>query len=119
MTLLSRVEALTGADRALYDKRGIPMERGDVVKVFHFIGARRKRHYMYKQCLGFATYPNGTQEYLFFSHLNFNDNIGSSNGPYHERADGRVMTDYEIVHSIACDEDRRPRLAVLRAKEGT
>ena len=32
----------------LYDKRGIPIHEGDVLKMFHFIGARRKKYYMYK-----------------------------------------------------------------------
>lgn len=30
------------------DKNGIIIEEFDVLKVFHFIGARRKKHYMYK-----------------------------------------------------------------------
>lgn len=44
-----------------YDKHGIPIERGDIVKVFHFIGARRKRHYMFKQCLGLSRYPSSPE----------------------------------------------------------
>lgn len=35
-----------------YDRRGIPIERGDVVRVHHFTDGRRKKHFMYKQCLG-------------------------------------------------------------------
>jgi len=31
-----------------YDKKGIEIEEFDLLKVFHFIGARRKKHYMYK-----------------------------------------------------------------------
>jgi hypothetical protein len=30
------------------DKHGIPFEEFDVLKVFHFVGARRKKYYMYK-----------------------------------------------------------------------
>ena len=30
------------------DKTGREIMPGDTVKVFHFIGSRRKRHYMYK-----------------------------------------------------------------------
>lgn len=90
------------------DKRGIPIERGDIVKVFHFIGARRKRHYMYKQCLGIGTYRCGSTEYMFFSHLNFVDDHGSSDGPYHERL-GQKLDHYEIVQSINCDHEYRPR----------
>ncbi|HEU4986842.1 MAG TPA: hypothetical protein VFT89_07235 [Rhizobiaceae bacterium] len=97
----------------LYDKRGIPIERGDIVKVFHFIGARRKRHYMFKQCLGVGTYRQGGAEYMFFSHLNFNDEIGKHgpDSPYHESLD-RVLPDYEIVQSIKCDHEARSRRTI-------
>jgi len=30
------------------DKNGIQICPGDTLKIFHFIGARKKRHYMYK-----------------------------------------------------------------------
>lgn len=96
---------------AVYDKRGIPIERGDVVKLFHFVGARGKRHYMYKLCLGVNTYPNGEAEYMFFSHLNFADLIGEKDGPYHEHL-GSKLPHYEIVQSIKCDHDSRPRAAL-------
>jgi len=35
-------------DDVFFDKHGNQLRELDVVKVFHFIGARRKRHYMYK-----------------------------------------------------------------------
>lgn len=101
------------ADPIVYDCHGIPIERGDVVKIFHFIGPRRKRHYLYNQCLGPATYPNGTQKYVFFSHLNFIDAIGERDGPYHEHG-GSTLPHYEIVQSIKCDHEQRLRAA----KEG-
>ncbi len=31
-----------------YDRKGNEISEFDVVKVFHFTGARRKQHYMYK-----------------------------------------------------------------------
>ena len=94
----------------LYDKHGIPIERGDVLKVFHFTGARRKRHYMYKQCLGFKNIgPNADVPYLVFSHLNFVEESTAPDGPYLERPDGRTLEHYEIVQSIKCDHEQRPR----------
>ncbi len=30
------------------DKNGKPVTRGSVIKLFHFTGRRRKKHYMYK-----------------------------------------------------------------------
>jgi hypothetical protein len=32
----------------IFDKRGIPVKPGDVLKVFHFTGIRNKKYYMYK-----------------------------------------------------------------------
>ena len=95
-----------------YDKHGIPIERGDIVKVFHFVGARRKRNFMYKQCLGAGRYPNSPEGWsgIFFSHLNFLDQIGDLKncGPYHEEP-GQRLKNYEIVQSIRCDHDTRQR----------
>ncbi len=31
-----------------YDKNGYQIHKGDVLKVFHFIGRRNKKYYMYK-----------------------------------------------------------------------
>lgn len=101
-----------------YDKRGIPIERGDIVKVFHFIGARRKRHYMYKQCLGVDRYrvtPEGWSA-VFFSHLNFCE-MGDRNGPYHV-ALGEHLPDYEIVQSVEYDHEDRPRTKAPSQQEG-
>lgn len=33
------------------DKHGVEIKPGDLVKVYHFTGARRKKHYMYKWIL--------------------------------------------------------------------
>lgn len=113
-TLIERLEP----DMDVYDKRGIPIHRGDIVKVFHFIGALRERHYMYKQCLGLNTYPNGQQQFVFFSHLNFSDMIGERDGPYHEWP-GTVLQHYEIVQSAEADYEDRPRLRALEHQEPT
>lgn len=49
----------------LYDKNGILIEPFDVLKVFHFIGARRKKYYMYK----IVVEKDGK---LYGSHINSN-----------------------------------------------
>lgn len=91
------------SERNLYDMHGIPIERGDVLKVYHFTGRNRKRHFMYKQCLGFhGVGPSRDVPYLKFSHLDLDDAY------YLESPDGRVLTDYEIVQSIDCRHDERP-----------
>lgn len=41
-------ERVVSCDDVFYDSKGNELREFDVVKVFHFIGKRRKRHYMYK-----------------------------------------------------------------------
>ena len=79
---------------------------GDVLKVFHFIGARRKRHYMYKQVVGFRHLGglggSPKVDYFDISHLNMgvddNYHIGKNEG---------VLIDYEILQGLD-DIDERP-----------
>jgi hypothetical protein len=94
----------------LYDKAGIPIEPGDVLKVFHFIGARGKRHYMYKQAVAYTTLPKGSL-WLKISHLNRpNDEPWEIGKNYYlEFADERVLGGYEIVDSIDASFEVRPR----------
>lgn len=93
-------------DQHLFDKTGREIMVGDILKVFHFIGRRRKRHYMYKQVLGVVCLRGGSPcRYLKLSHLNLNDS-----DYYHEHLDGRVLRDYEIVQSIDAQFEDRPRI---------
>lgn len=82
----------------LTDKHGRTIGALDVLKVFHFVGARRKRHYMYKQAVEY-TKSNSGAVYLKISHLNKADDddwrIGDNY--YLELADGRQLAGYEIV----------------------
>lgn len=92
---------------ALHDKKGIPIMKGDVVKVLHFIGARNKKHYMYKQCVAQHRWTDGSF-YLEFSHLD----MTSSNYYMGSPADTNVLEDYEIVQSADSRFETRQRLAV-------
>lgn len=49
--------------RKYTDRNGVLIEPYDLLKVFHFVGARRKKHYMYK----FVIEKGGK---LMCSHLN-------------------------------------------------
>lgn len=86
----------------LRDKHGRQIERGDILKVYHFTGARRKRHYMYKQVMGTRTLGSDT-EYAVLDHLDLDANH------YLECCDGRSLPDYEIVQSIDAKFEERPR----------
>lgn len=83
------------------DKHGREIVRGDIVKVYHFTGARRKRYYMYKQALGVRAWPDGHRR-MMFSHLDFMEGF---EGHYYE--DLRRLPHYEIVQSIKCDHEDR------------
>lgn len=89
----------------LYDKTGRQIMLGDVLKVFHFIGARRKRYHMYKHVVGTVMLGrDDPKPYLSISHLD------QKQDTYLVRLDGSVLWDYEIVQGYGDDgtpyEDR-------------
>ena len=71
----------------VYDKNGIPILPGDTLKVFHFVGPRRQKFYMYKYVK--SVHPSGKA--LEVMHLSLD---GSS---YWMSLDGRIHADIEIV----------------------
>lgn len=73
------------------DKTGRQIMPGDTVKVFHFTGARRKRHYMHKYVLRVEA------NRLCFSHLNGNP----AKYGYSMPMSGQICEDYEIVQGFA------------------
>lgn len=89
---------------AIYDKTGREIMQGDVLKVFHFVGARNKRHYMYKQVVGERLLGQRKAAYWFVSHLEQSDD------GYHLAKDGAHYPDYEIVQSVDARFGDRPRL---------
>lgn len=93
------------------DKTGRNIEPGDVLKVFHFIGARGKRHHMYQQALRYA------KGRLLISHLNRIDDrepweIGRN---YYSVGENEHLHDYEIVQSVDAMFCERPRVATETA----
>lgn len=49
-----------------FDKTGKEIHEFDVLKVFHFVGAQRRKHYMYKWV---RTYGTGEHKMLYALHL--------------------------------------------------
>jgi hypothetical protein len=97
--------------QSLYDKTGRQIKIGDVLKVYHFTGARRKRHYMYKHVIGEHVLGKASPEpFLKISHLS------EGEGYYSEIMDGRVLPDYEIVQGAKDDFSERPRIAIDQSK---
>lgn len=77
------------------DKNMKEIRPGDVLKVFHYVGARRKRHYMYKQALFVS------EGRLYISHLSRLDGepwvIGHN---YYSVSVNEHLPDYEIVQRV-------------------
>ena len=88
------------------DERGKVIQPGDVLKVFHFVGVNRKRHFMYKQAVEYV--KDG--RWLKISHLNrLNDEpwkIGTNY--YLEQADGQLRQGVEIVQRNSTQPNRPP-----------
>ena len=86
-------------DAKTRDKHGREIKVGDVLKVFHFTGPRRKRFYMYKQVVGLRLIggSGGTERSNVFDvcHLNLSDaenyTLGLNEG---------IKIDYEIVQGL-------------------
>ena len=98
------------------DKNRRPIRVGDVLKVFHFTGARRKRHFMYKQVTrtqwlgGYGGKPKVL--YFFVSHLSLKPESVSGDGGYWLGMHEGRLDDYEIVQSIKCDHEERERVEI-------
>lgn len=89
---------------------------GDTLRVFHFIGALRKKHYMYKHVLGIYTHPEWREglDALSISHLS------QEGDSYLVLRKGQVETEYEIVQGYGTDGTpfyERKKIAPLVSNE--
>lgn len=96
---------------AVYDKTGREIMAGDILKVLHFIGHRRKRYYMYKQVIEERVLKSG-HVYWSISHL-----MGPDEGGYLLAKDGKVHDDYEIVQGLDVNFEDRPRIGRQALKD--
>ena len=76
------------------DKNGREIMVGDTLKIFHFTGARRKRHYMYKYVEAKVQRRTWKKPMLRVSHLD------TCNGHYYLEMNGELLDDYEIVQGF-------------------
>ncbi|AYJ87625.1 hypothetical protein D3Y57_19000 [Sphingomonas paeninsulae] len=96
----------------IYDKTGRSIAAGDVLKVYHFTGARwRKRHFMFKQVMRETTLGKNENAapYFFVSHLTLTPE-GERDSGYYLALDGKHHADIEIVQGLVWHHDR-PRVA--------
>jgi hypothetical protein len=86
------------SERQLYDRNGIPIHVGDVLKVFHFVAAvRREKIYMYKQVIG------KTNRIFRISHLDKEKKC------YWKIIDDSTLIDCEIVQGYDNFRTRKKR----------
>lgn len=87
----------------IYDKTGREIMVGDTLRVFHFIGPRRKQFFMYKYVMERA--PDHGGKYMRISHLN------PKSESYLKLMDDKAHPEIEIVQGYGSDGtryDKRP-----------
>jgi len=105
----SRIRSIETCDKNLR-----PFRVGDVLKVFHFTGSRRKKHFMYKQITrtqwlgGYGNTPKVL--YFFVSHLSLKPESVKDDGGYWMGMWVGVQPDYEIVQCPTADHEDRPKV---------
>lgn len=107
-----------------YDKKGIPIRAGDILKVHHFTGASNKKYYMYKMACVHSWYADdpifGYQKKsrLMASHLRQDTIHGLNERNPYPLPEG-ILEDYEIVQGYNNEGDEldfndRPRIQVTK-----
>ena len=74
-----------------FDKHGREIMVGDTLKVYHFTGAKNKKHYMYKYVSG------KTNKYFVIA------NLDTDKTTYRMNIDGNIHKDIEIVQGFGVD----------------
>lgn len=90
-----------------FDKKGIPIRAGDVLKVFHFVGARNKKHYMYKMVWELSLIIDGKPnvKVLMADHLSLHTSINGCSTLTSYKLPSGVLEDYEIVQGYNNEGD--------------
>lgn len=78
------------------DKNGYEIRPGDVLKVYHFTGARRKQYFMYK-------IAHEIDGFLYAAHLHniYKDGGISKHNSYAMPRTGGYLADYEIIEGYS------------------
>jgi len=82
--------------REIYDRNRVPIRVGDTLKIFHYVGARRKKVYMYKWVRGETCTPSDVQLFIV-SHLN------CACDTFHMLKDDTIHDEVEIVQGYGID----------------
>ena len=97
-----------GSASFILDRTGREILPGDTLKIFHFVGARRKRFFMYKYVESVEKYPSWRDglDALRISHLDLTGETCL------KLRDGKRWLDCEIVQGYGRDStpfDKRPK----------
>ena len=85
------------------DKTGRRIEVGDTLKIFHFVGRRRKKHYVYRYVIEKEKRPSWKRAMLKVSKLT------PENEYYYIVMDGSKLPDIEIVQGFAGNQSFEDR----------
>ncbi len=69
--------------KIFYDSVGNELKPGDIIRMFHFVGARKRKHYMYKKFIGYETYNKVTIG--IFNHLDGDGGFRSRDNEYQNK----------------------------------
>lgn len=89
----------------VYDKNGVAIQIGDLLKIFHFTGPRRKKNYLYKFVQGSSVGIACGTEYLEINHLNL-----KRPSHYKLAKTGHTMEDYEIIQGPNLEDRKKNAL---------
>jgi len=91
--MTKEINAIPPDNVYLLDKNRHKIEVGDILKLYHFRSAiRRRKVYMYKQVVDCERWPSGDY-YFRISHLSLKD----PKGGYYERLNNDIYVGCEIV----------------------
>ena len=77
----------------IYDKKGIPIHIGDLIKIYHFTAAlRREKNYMYKHVKSITEYDFGTMYVL--------DHLGEDPKTFAVRAEDEIVPHWEVIQGF-------------------
>ena len=93
----------------LKDKKGNVIREFDIIKIFHFIGARSKKYYMYK-IAGTKDHKLGKQWFFYHSPKElFNHNQELGKGGYYPnfttKSEEFILTQAEVIDSTLTLEE--------------
>jgi len=98
--------------KQFYDKHGIPIQANDLLKTYHFTGARKKRYFMYHLVIEHEGFLRMLNAHAIIKDKQVNWMGGCLLGV--SAGEDCILKDSEIVEGFHPDFEDRPRLTTPR-----